>query len=75
MTRQQMEHFFVSKVKTRVLVVGDLILDKYIWGETNRISPEAPIQVVEVERDEMRFGGAGNVVNNLVTFGCQVSVA
>ena len=75
MNRQQMERAFASIAEVRVLVVGDLMLDKYIWGKTCRISPEAPVQVVEVERDELRLGGAGNVVNNLLALGCQVSVA
>ena len=48
------------------------MLDSYIWGRTSRISPEAPVQVVEVERDELRLGGAGNDVNNLQALGCQV---
>ena len=59
----------------RVLVVGDLMLDEYLWGRTERISPEAPVQVVEIERDELRLGGAGNVLNNLVVLGCQVEMA
>ncbi|MDB4470692.1 bifunctional D-glycero-beta-D-manno-heptose-7-phosphate kinase/D-glycero-beta-D-manno-heptose 1-phosphate adenylyltransferase HldE [Deltaproteobacteria bacterium] len=75
MNPQQMQQIFAKIANTKVLVVGDLILDKYIWGKTSRISPEAPVQVVEVERDELRLGGAGNVVNNLLSFGCQVSVA
>lgn len=75
MDRQQLEQLFAAIVNSRILVVGDLILDKYIWGKTRRISPEAPVQVVEVERDELRLGGAGNVVNNLLSLGCRVSVA
>jgi D-beta-D-heptose 7-phosphate kinase/D-beta-D-heptose 1-phosphate adenosyltransferase len=59
----------------RILVLGDLILDEYLWGKTERISPEAPVQVVEVQRNEMRLGGAGNVMHNLVTLGCHVHVA
>jgi D-beta-D-heptose 7-phosphate kinase/D-beta-D-heptose 1-phosphate adenosyltransferase len=74
MNRQQMEQVFSAVATAKVLVIGDLMLDKYIWGKTNRISPEAPVQVVEVERDELRLGGAGNVVNNLLSLGCQVAV-
>jgi D-beta-D-heptose 7-phosphate kinase/D-beta-D-heptose 1-phosphate adenosyltransferase len=55
---------FVGK---RLIVLGDLMLDEYIWGKANRISPEAPVPVVEVERESIRLGGAGNVVNNLVS--------
>jgi len=75
MDRGQLEHLFATVSQKKILVVGDLMLDKYIWGKTSRISPEAPVQVVEVERDELRLGGAGNVVNNLLALGCHVSVA
>jgi rfaE bifunctional protein kinase chain/domain len=57
-----------------LLVVGDLILDRYIWGTVNRISPEAPVPVVEVKQIEDRLGGAGNVVRNLRKLGAQVNV-
>src|SRR5665213_1731703 len=53
----------------RVLVVGDLMLDEYIWGQVNRISPEAPVLVVEAERYSELPGGAANVVNNLCALG------
>jgi rfaE bifunctional protein kinase chain/domain len=59
---------------TPILVVGDLVLDRYTWGKVERISPEAPVPVVEVVRMEDRLGGAGNVVRNLVTIGAKPSV-
>lgn len=59
--------------QTRVLVVGDLMMDAYIWGEVERVSPEAPVPVVKVRRDEFRLGGAANVVNNLAALGCKVA--
>lgn len=60
----------------RVLVVGDLMLDEHIWGTVGRISPEAPVMVVEVESPEpdCRPGGAANVANNLRALGAEVSV-
>jgi len=58
-----------------VLVIGDLMIDEYLWGEVDRISPEAPVQVVSVLRDSTTLGGAGNVVNNLVALGARVAVA
>ena len=61
-------------VSTPILVVGDLILDRYIWGRVDRISPEAPVPVVEVVKTEGRLGGAGNVVRNLATIGAKPSV-
>jgi D-beta-D-heptose 7-phosphate kinase / D-beta-D-heptose 1-phosphate adenosyltransferase len=58
----------------RILVAGDFMLDEYLWGKVERISPEAPVAVVEVERETQTLGGAGNVVNNLVALGAQVEV-
>ena len=56
----------------RVLVLGDLMLDRYSWGAVDRISPEAPIPVLRVVREDQRLGGAGNVMMNLVALGAQV---
>ena len=53
----------------RVLVVGDVMLDRYWHGSTNRISPEAPVPIVKVEQDEFRAGGAGNVALNISSLG------
>ena len=58
--------------RSRVLVVGDVILDEFIWGRVDRISPEAPVPVVEVDRESLMLGGAGNVVNNIIALGSQV---
>ena len=58
----------------RVLVVGDLMLDRYVWGRVRRISPEAPVPVVHVTREEMRPGGAGNVVSNVAALGGRAAV-
>ena len=52
-----------------VLVVGDLILDRYLWGSTTRVSPEAPVLVVDVDREETRLGGAANVAHNVHALG------
>jgi len=51
--------------KLKIAVVGDLILDKYVFGRVERISPEAPVPVFEIEREEYRAGGAANVSLNL----------
>lgn len=75
MTGTEIKAFFTRAKHLKVLVVGDLILDEYLWGEAERISPEAPVQVVDVSRQDMRLGGAGNVINNLLSLGCQVKVA
>ena len=57
----------------RLLVIGDLMLDEYLWGEVDRISPEAPVQVVAIQKEDFTLGGAGNVVNNAVALGAKVS--
>jgi len=57
-----------------VLVVGDVILDRYIWGRVERISPEAPVPVVDVRRTEDRLGGAGNAARNLRAVGAEVTL-
>ena len=72
MERKDVESLFNRARDVRLLVVGDLMLDEYLWGKAERISPEAPVQVVEVTREDVRLGGAGNVINNLVALGCQV---
>ncbi len=59
----------------RLLVVGDLMIDHYLWGKTERISPEAPVPVIDVRQETEVLGGAGNVVNNLVALGASVEVA
>ena len=50
----------------KILVVGDLMIDHYLWGSCDRISPEAPVQVVDIAKETKRLGGAGNVINNLL---------
>jgi D-beta-D-heptose 7-phosphate kinase/D-beta-D-heptose 1-phosphate adenosyltransferase len=57
-----------------VLVVGDLILDHYIWGKVSRISPEAPVPVVNVHKESLHLGGAANVFNNIVSLGGQADI-
>ena len=74
MDRKTVESLFRRTGSLRCLVIGDLMLDEYLWGRTERISPEAPVQVVDVIREELRLGGAGNVVNNLAALGVQVAV-
>jgi len=59
----------------RVLVVGDLILDRYVWGDVNRISPEAPVQILDASREELRLGGAANVAHNVAVLGARASCA
>jgi len=53
----------------RIAVVGDLMLDRYFWGKVSRISPEAPVPVVEIDEESTRLGGAANVANNIASLG------
>lgn len=66
---------FLSLDKNRhILVIGDLMLDHYVWGDVERISPEAPVPVVQMSRESFRMGGAGNVANNIASLGLDVSI-
>ena len=60
--------------KPNILVIGDLMIDHYLWGNCERISPEAPVQVVDIKKETSVLGGAGNVINNLVALGANVFV-
>lgn len=75
MKNQELLSFIPQFKNARVLVVGDLMVDEYIWGSVSRISPEAPVPVVSVTSESLRLGGAGNVVNNIYTLGGKVWIA
>jgi len=60
--------------RTGLLVIGDLIVDQYIWGKVKRISPEAPVPVVEVSEEKMLLGGAANVAHNILSLGGKVFI-
>ena len=65
----------LKKSKPNILVIGDLMIDHYLWGSCERISPEAPVQVVDIAKETTVLGGAGNVINNLNALGAMVSVS
>src|SRR5579864_619182 len=58
----------------RIVVIGDLMVDEYLWGHIERISPEAPVPVLNLVRKETSLGGAGNAVKNLASLGAMVTV-
>ena len=58
----------------KLLVIGDLMIDQYLWGNCERISPEAPVQIVNVNHENTLLGGAGNVINNLKALNAKVDV-
>ncbi|MGY3211602.1 D-glycero-beta-D-manno-heptose-7-phosphate kinase [Mucilaginibacter sp. HD30] len=64
-----------SKAAPTILVIGDLMVDHYIWGEATRLSPEAPVPVVNVKNESTTLGGAGNLTQNLVALGAKVILA
>lgn len=55
----------------QILVLGDLMVDRYLWGKVTRISPEAPVPIINIAEEEVRFGGAANVANNLINLGAR----
>src|SRR5215475_7462665 len=72
-------HAVIQKIeqewpKKRLLVLGDVMLDKYIWGDVGRISPEAPVPVVRATHQSQQPGGAANVAMNLAKLGAAVSL-
>lgn len=68
MTRDRIHQFLAQFEQKRVLVIGDIMLDRFVWGSVTRISPEAPVPVVHVQREEFYPGGAANVARNLAPF-------
>ncbi|MCR5757029.1 MAG: D-glycero-beta-D-manno-heptose-7-phosphate kinase [Selenomonas sp.] len=76
MDKQTMYNFIAGPAeKCHVLVVGDVMLDKYYYGEVTRISPEAPVPITHVTRQKETLGGAANVAHNLARLGCQIGLA
>ncbi len=68
-TNSRLQTLFENLSGKRVAVIGDLMVDRYFWGSVSRISPEAPVPVVEVESESTRLGGAANVANNIASLG------
>ncbi len=62
----RLDAIFESGRNRRILVIGDLMIDRYLWGGVSRISPEAPVPIINIEDEEVRFGGAANVANNII---------
>jgi rfaE bifunctional protein kinase chain/domain len=73
--QQDITALFEGFEKVKVMVVGDVMVDKYWWGQAERISPEAPVPVVEIKRKENRAGGAANVALNCKALGAEVILA
>lgn len=71
-SKKRLSQLFGEFGKRNIIVIGDLMLDRYIWGFVSRISPEAPVPVVNVESESIRFGGAANVSHNIMSLGASV---
>lgn len=71
LNREELEGLIDRFADTRILVMGDVIMDEFIWGDVSRISPEAPVPVVNVRQETKMLGGAANVINNLCALGCK----
>lgn len=68
-TESRLKEILDQGHRKKILVLGDLMMDRYLWGKVSRISPEAPVPIINIEDEEIRFGGAGNVANNLIGLG------
>ena len=68
------KEFSVLCTKTKALLIGDIMLDRYVAGKVNRISPEAPVPIFVSESSNQVLGGAGNVFNNLVSIGVKTTL-
>ena len=73
-TRQRAEEIFRSARERPIVVLGDVMLDEFIWGNVTRVSPEAPVPVVDIQRESTHLGGAANVLANLVALGARACV-
>ncbi len=68
-SEQRLKELYANIAGKRIAVIGDLMLDRYLWGNVTRISPEAPVPIVEVDYESSRLGGAANVANNIKSLG------
>ncbi len=73
-TKEELTQLFASFNRQKILVVGDIMLDSYIWGKVDRISPEAPVPIVSVEKRSNRLGGAANVALNINSLGAKAII-
>lgn len=72
---ERVKQILEGMTRCRIMVIGDAMLDRYVWGVVSRISPEAPVPVVEIRDESNRLGGAANVANNVITIGATCSIA
>src|SRR6478752_5256181 len=71
---ENFQRLFESFTNLKVGVIGDVMLDTYMWGKVDRVSPEAPVPIVSLHHKEFRIGGAGNVALNCQSLGAAVTI-
>jgi D-beta-D-heptose 7-phosphate kinase/D-beta-D-heptose 1-phosphate adenosyltransferase len=74
LTRQRVQEIIVQMRDRKIVVLGDVMLDEFLWGDVTRISPEAPVPVVDIHRESVHLGGAANVLANAIALGAQACV-
>src|SRR5213595_2966169 len=74
MTAERAARLTARMGERRIVVFGDVMLDEFVWGDVTRISPEAPVPVVDIRRESVHLGGAANVVANLRSLGARAGV-
>src|SRR5687767_6738366 len=74
LTKNRVTEILRALRERNVVVLGDVMLDEFVWGDVTRISPEAPVPVVDIRRESVRLGGAANVLANLIALGARSSV-
>ncbi len=74
LTKNRVTEILRALRERNVVVLGDVMLDEFVWGDVTRISPEAPVPVVDVRRESIHLGGAANVLANLIALGARGSV-
>jgi len=70
-SKKRVEEIFNYSMSKKIAVIGDVMLDRFFWGKVSRISPEAPVPVIDIEKESFHLGGAANVANNLHSLGVE----
>ena len=74
MKRSQVKNILSRFTECNLAVLGDVMLDEFYWGKVERISPEAPVPVVQIKKETWRLGGAANVASNLLALGANAHI-
>ena len=69
--KDRLQKIYKNAQSNKIIVFGDLMVDEYLWGDVTRLSPEAPVPIINIASEQIRFGGAANVANNLISLGVE----